>query len=331
MTHDTDCSVDGLVSWPSLSNDIHAACEINTPNDPSCLHCVSSIGSSRFHLKWRSMSDSFAEDPFGPGSVGDPQPAARRPLTLIAQYGLALLFVALATALAFVVQHLISAPNLTLIYVLPVIIAATLFGWGPSLLAVVVGVAAFDFFFTEPYYSLTISSPSDIWAAVLLFVIASIVTSVAAKSRRRAIEAGEAAERAQALQAVAHAVIGCRPQLEILQTAATALHRIFRAPAAILMQREDHIEAVATAGSAQIIEADRDAARGALSSHVNTRGETYPYERTYFDFWPVLTRAGCNCALGVDFAHAARERPASPEQVIEVVAAYVAAALVMRE
>jgi len=228
------------------------------------------------------------------------------------------------------VQHLISAPNVTLIYVLPVVISATLFGWGPSLLAVAAGVVAFDFFFTEPYYSLTITSPSDIWAAVLLFVIASIVTSVAAQSRRRAVEAREAAEQAQALQALAHTVIEGRPQKQILQAAATALYRIFRAPAAILMQREDRIEAVATAGSAQITEADREAAGGALSSHEETRGDTYPYVGAYFDFWPISTPAGCNCALGVDFAHAARERPTSPEQIIEVIAGYVAAAFALR-
>ena len=248
------------------------------------------------------MSDSFEEDPFAPARIRDPRPAAPPSFPLIAQYGLALVFVALATGLAFLVQHLISAPNVTLIYVLPVIISATLFGWGPSLLAVAVGVIAFDFFFTEPYYSLTMTNPSEIWAAVLLFVIASIVTSVAAQSRRRAMEAREAAERAQALQALAHTVIEGRSQSQILQVAATALHQIFRAPAAILMQCENRFEAVATAGSV-----------GA-----------------YFDFWPISTLAGCNCVLGVDFVHAARERPHSPEQIIEVIAAYVAAAFAPR-
>ena len=275
------------------------------------------------------MSNSFEEDPFAPARIRDPRPAAPPSLPLIAQYGLALVFVALATGLAFLVQHLISAPNVTLIYVLPVIISATLFGWGPSLLAVAVEVIAFDFFFTEPYYSLTMTNPSEIWAAVLLFVIASIVTSVAAQSRRRAMEAREA-ERAQALQALAHTVIEGRSQSQILQAAATALHQIFRAPAAILMQCENRFEAVATAGSAQITEADREAARGALSSHENTRGDTYPYVGAYFDFWPISTPAGCNCVLGVDFVHAARERPHSPEQIIEVIAAYVAAAFAPR-
>src|SRR5262245_13986268 len=103
------------------------------------------------------MSDSFEEDPFALAHIRDPRPAPPS-LPLIAQYGLALVLVALATGLAFLVQHLISAPNVTLIYVLPVIISATLFGWGPSLLTVAVGVVAFDFFFTEPYYSFTMTT-----------------------------------------------------------------------------------------------------------------------------------------------------------------------------
>ena len=276
------------------------------------------------------MSNAPEEDPFAPARIPDPRPDLAPSLPLIVQYGLAFLFVALATGMAFLVQPLISAPNVTLIYVLPVIVSATLFGWGPSLLAVAVGVVAFDFFFTEPYYSLTITSPSDVWAAALLFVIASIVTSVAAQSRQRAIEAREAAERAQALQALAHTIIEGRPQSEILQAAVTALHRIFRAPAAILMQRKSRIDAVAMAGDAQLTEADREAARGAFSSREKTRGDTYPNVGAYFDFWPISTPAGCNYVLGVDFAHAARERPDEPDQVIEVIAAYVAVSLASR-
>ena len=93
----------------------------------------------------------------------------------------------------------------------------------------------------------------------------------------------EAAERAQARQALAHTVIEGRSQSQILQAAAAALHQIFRAPAAIPIQCENRFEAVATAGSVQITEADREAARGALSSHENTRRDTHPYVGAYFD------------------------------------------------
>jgi len=274
------------------------------------------------------MPDPFVEDLFAPAPIRDPQAVPSPPLPLAAQYGLSLLFVALATVLAFAVQHLIPAANLTLVYVVPVTVAATLFGWGPSLLAVVAGVAAFDFFFTEPYYSFAMTNPSDIWAAALLLIVATIVSSVAAEARRRALQANEAAERADALRALAHAVIESRPQREILQAAATALYRIFGAPAAVLLYGDgDGIDALAAAGGAQLTQADKDAARDALSSHLSMRGETYPHVQTYFDFWPISTPAGCNCVLGVDFAHSARERPPSPEKLVEVVGGYVAAAL----
>ena len=78
------------------------------------------------------MSDSLMGELMPPGAAGlrddAPQAGAAEPsgvLPLAAQYGLSLLFVALATGLAFVVDHLMAAPNLTLIFVLPVMAAAT--------------------------------------------------------------------------------------------------------------------------------------------------------------------------------------------------------------
>lgn len=244
----------------------------------------------------------------------------------MARYGLALVLCLLATLLAFLVRHLLAAPNLTLIYVLPVVISATLYGWGPSLFSVVLGVGLFDFFFTQPYFSLRIANASDIWAAALLLVVAAIVTSVAAESRRRALEANRAADQAQALQALAHVVIEDRPESEILRAAAAALHRIFAAPTAVFVERAGRLEVAATAGGARIAASDEDAARGALASHLAARGETYPYERTFFDLWPVSTPTGCRIVLAVDFAHAQEERPAAPERFTDVVGAYLAAA-----
>lgn len=252
---------------------------------------------------------------------------AARPLPRAGQYGAALAMVAVATLLAFVVKNVIAAPNLTLIYVLPVIAAATAFGWGPALAAVVAGVLAFDFFFTEPYFSFTISSPSDIWAAGLLLVIAAIVTTVAAQSRRRTVEALRAQEQAEALQSLAHMVIAQRPRGEVLDAAAAALNRIFRAPAVIYLQERGEIRRAAESGRPEITPIDEEAARGALTALLHTRAETYPYDQAEFEFWPVATPAGRRFVLGVDFTRALADRPEKPERFTESVAAYVAAAL----
>jgi len=251
-------------------------------------------------------------------------------LSAIGRYLVCLLMVGAATLLAFVVDTLIAAPNLTLIFVLPVVIAGVAFGWGPSLAAVAAGVLAFDFFFTEPRFSFRMSSPSDIWAATLLLVIAAIVTTVAAQARRRAIEASRAADRAEALQALAHVVIEARPRAEILQAAAASLHRVFRAPAVIFLQEDGALRRAGSAGGPEITAADEESARGALANRIHTRAETYPYNQAEFDFWPVASPWGCDCVIGLDFTHGEGERPERPERFVDVIAAYVAIALATR-
>jgi K+-sensing histidine kinase KdpD len=265
--------------------------------------------------------------PIGSGSTrSQAAPSGALPPFAI-HYGAALAMVAGATLLAFVVKNVIAAPNLTLIYVLPVVVAGAAFGWGPSLVAVIAGVLAFDFFFTEPYFSFTIYSPADIWSAVMLLVVAGIVTTVAAASRRRALEARRAAEQAEALQGLAHMVIEQRPRGEVLDAAAHALHEIFRGPTVIYLQEGHGIRRAADAGRPVITPIDEEAARGALLTQLHTRAETYPYDQAEFEFWPVATPAGQRFVLGVDFTRAEAERPEKPERFTEPVAAYVAAAL----
>ena len=243
----------------------------------------------------------------------------------LARYSIAFFLAAAATILAFALQGLVSAPNVALMYVLPVVLTASYCGWGASLFAVALSVLAFDFFFTEPYYSLAMTNPPEIWAAVLLLVIATLVASVAADARRRALEATATAERAAALQVLAHTVVHAQASVDVMKVAAVTLQRLFQAPCIIFMQQRDTLDVAASAGGARTTEKDHEAARGALENQICTRGGTYPYDQSYFDFWPVKTAKGGSYVLGVDFAHAARERPAATEELIEAVAGYLAA------
>jgi K+-sensing histidine kinase KdpD len=247
-------------------------------------------------------------------------------LPVLAHYGLSVLFVAAAVLLALLVQYLIAPPNLSLIFVLPVVLAATTFGWGPSMTASLASVVGYDFFFTEPRYSLAIASPSDLWATVLLLVIAAAVSTLAAEARRRAVDARQAADQAMALQALAHVVIASRPQFEVVQAAAIALNRMFRAPSVIFAEQSSALQAVASAGNPAITDAEEEAARGALNADRVARAAIYPYDRSTFDFWPIASRSGARFVLGVNFGATGYDRPVAPERLVEVVGAYLAAA-----
>ncbi len=248
-------------------------------------------------------------------------------LPVAARYAASLSLVALATAVAMSTERLVGSPNVTLLYVIPVVLAATVFGWGPSMAAVVAGVLAFDFFFTEPRYTLEIASPTDIGAAVLLLFTAAIVSAVAAEARRTAHEARQAAFRAEALRVVGHMVIEARPAADIIQAAAVSLNRIFRAPVVVLADGAGSLSPLALIGGPVVMEADERAAIGCLGSKLPSRAQIYPFPDSRIDFWPVTSRSGRQLVLGVDFTRAERSRPVAPERSVEVVAGYLALAL----
>jgi two-component system sensor histidine kinase KdpD len=238
-------------------------------------------------------------------------------------YAASAALVALATGLGLSLQGVAPPASITLIFVLPVVVAASSFGFAPSLAATALGVLSFDFFFTRPYYSLTIDSPEDIWSAALLLIIASIVSAVAANARRRAVDSRHAAEQADALRSLAHTVVEAPSRPVLAQAAATALSRIFRAPAVVFVDQGGTFDGLFTSVGAKLTLAEMDAARGVLDLRLPSRGETYPFATSRFDFWPVASRSGAGYVLGVEF-RGPGGRPSEPERFVEVIAAYLA-------
>jgi two-component system sensor histidine kinase KdpD len=242
-------------------------------------------------------------------------------------YGLSVLLVAAAGVVAFVVDHIVATPNLSLIFVLPVIVAALSFGWGPALISAMLSVAVDDFFFIEPRFTFRVASPSDVWALALLLLVAAIASTVGAQSRGRALAARRAALQAEALHGLAHAVIEAQPASALLKIAATALSRIFDAPAVVLAQKSDKLWPAAASGGATLSAADQEAAHWALANDKPTRGETYPFDQAEFDFWPVQTPANHRLVLGVKLEGVSGGRPRDPGRQVDLVAAYLSAAM----
>src|SRR5690242_10330703 len=127
------------------------------------IECLCDVGVDSGHRMTEvAMSDSSLLDagvrPFAAGDATIAWAESLRSAPWFIQYAIAVALVGLAVAVGFGLQHVITPANLTLVFVLPVVISATSFGWGPSLAAVAVGVLAFDYFFTEPYFQFTIAS-----------------------------------------------------------------------------------------------------------------------------------------------------------------------------
>lgn len=106
--------------------------------------------------------------------------------------------VGLATVVLLVIKSFAPLNLIPLLYMLPVVLAATRWGIAPGLVAAVAGAAAADFFFYPPLYSFWLDNRQDVIDLLLYLLVAIVTSNLAARlkseadtSRRRANEIGE--------------------------------------------------------------------------------------------------------------------------------------------
>lgn len=111
----------------------------------------------------------------------------------------ALLLVAGVTAAGLAVDRVLDVNNIALLYLLPVMAAASQFGLWPGLFAGLISSLAFNFFFLKPTGTLTISDPRNALTVVVLLGVAFVVSQLAARVRMQADLASSSARANAAL------------------------------------------------------------------------------------------------------------------------------------
>ena len=92
----------------------------------------------------------------------------------------------LATISLVVLNSFAPLDLVPLIYMLPVILAATQWGLLPGLVAAVAGAAAADFFFYPPLYSFWLDNPQDVIDLLLYLLVATVASNLAARLKTKA-------------------------------------------------------------------------------------------------------------------------------------------------
>jgi two-component system sensor histidine kinase KdpD len=104
-------------------------------------------------------------------------------------YLLATLGVAVATAILLPLREQINTTTIGFAFLLIVLAVAIIWGSRPALLASVLGMLCYNFFFLPPYYTFTIADPQNWVALTAFFVTALAVGQLSARAKRRAQEA----------------------------------------------------------------------------------------------------------------------------------------------
>ncbi len=116
-------------------------------------------------------------------------PPEENPLRLhspLARYLWSIFLVAMVTGLGFLIGGRIESTNLVMLYLLIVVIAAVYLGRGPAVLASILGVLAFDFFFVLPYFTFAVSDTQYVITFVALFLVGMVISQLTARAREQA-------------------------------------------------------------------------------------------------------------------------------------------------
>ena len=232
---------------------------------------------------------------------------------------------AVATVVAVGVDSKLTIPNLSLVFVVPVIIAGVSLGLGPSLCSAILGALAFNFFLTEPRYSLAVDDPANVWAIGLLFIVGLIVSGVAFTSHRRATEAALLRRQVIVLQGYSRDLVAADNTKAIVSITSQALAALFQVPVVVMLVTEGTVVSLERIGDLEPQKAELEAAQSSLATGTVVRGGIYPDLTSRFDFWPVKTAKGQNAVIGLAFDP--DERPSAPDALVDIVGSVLALVL----
>jgi K+-sensing histidine kinase KdpD len=118
-------------------------------------------------------------------------------------------------------------PNISIVYLLVILVLASTRGRFAALVASVVAFLSFDFFLVPPLYTFVISRWAE-WIALFVFLATALITSQLAAVARQSVEQARLREREARILYEAGRVINSTNRLdEQLDTIALALVRVF--------------------------------------------------------------------------------------------------------
>lgn len=170
--------------------------------------------------------------PPGPGLFTRPHRTRRQYV-----YGAGL--VALVSILGQPIRAVIEPTNLVMFYLLVVVIAATRWGRGPSILTSILSVIAFDFFMVPPQLTFAVSDAQYTLTFLGLLAVGLVISTLAVREREQA----EAAQRREihtaALYALSRDLATTVELSEIVLTAVKHISQLLGCDTAIFLPRPD--------------------------------------------------------------------------------------------
>ena len=147
-----------------------------------------------------------------------------------------------STAVGLVSVSYIGTSNSAMVYLLGVLVVAALWGRGPAVLTSILGVLSYDFFFVEPYYTLSISDPRELITFAVLLVTALVTGQLTVVIREQAEAAQQGEQRTASLYAMSRELMTYHRVANLVSVAARHIQRLSNGQVAVMLpDAEGHL------------------------------------------------------------------------------------------
>ena len=226
------------------------------------------------------------------------QPGVRPPAVRGILLGLGL--VAVTTAIAVAIHPLVGPNSIDLLYLLPTVATATLFGLRPSLVASVAAALAYNFFFLPPLYTFTISDPQNVVTLVVLTVVAVVASQLAGRLKREATIGARTATENAALAAFGQRLAAVSDEAGTAAAVCEEVARLLDVSTILFAREEGRLATIgASPEKPSLSPIDSAAAEWAFDRGEVAGRDTNTLTASDWQFHPLSTALGTLGVLGI--------------------------------
>lgn len=154
---------------------------------------------------------------------------------LLREYGFSIAAVGLSTAVCFVLSPLFDPTNLAMIYLLGALGVAVRGRRGPVVLASILSVLCFDFFFIPPRFTLQVADPHSLWTFAVLFITVMVTSHLTLRLKAEAESAREGQRRMAMLSALTEKLAVTASVEDMARISAEHLTGVFSSRVSVLI------------------------------------------------------------------------------------------------
>ena len=217
----------------------------------------------------------------------------------LSRYLLSLILVFVFTLLGFPLHGVMDPTNLVMIYLAGVVIAAVFLGRGPAVLASIVSVFAFDFFFVAPRFTFSVSDTQYLLTFFGLLIVGLIISSSSSLLRGQMDLLRQRQQESQALNHFSRELTAAITLDQVLDAVIHHVGEMFNRQSVILLPVANHLVVKAFTAGLKLDESELAVAEWAYKNNQPAGNGTDTLSASASRFIPLETVRGMIGVLGI--------------------------------